>query len=128
MSRVAFVGLGHMGAPMAKNLLRAGFPLQVFDLNLDAVNELMHHEQTKLILATGGGAMVHAAYSSGKPAIGVGAAGKPATWRSSDYSSRAFCPTCGSSPGWTWPPRWWWYWPTKAAPPGWRTAAWPWAI
>ena len=26
------------------------------------------------------------------------------------------------------PPRWWWYWPTKAAPPGWRTAAWPWAI
>ena len=40
MSRVAFVGLGHMGAPMAKNLLRAGFPLQVFDLNLDAVNEL----------------------------------------------------------------------------------------
>ena len=29
----------------------------------------------------------------------TGAAGKPATWRSSDYSSRAFCPTCGSSLG-----------------------------
>lgn len=45
---------------------------------MDAVNELMHHEQTKLILATGGGAMVHAAYSSGKPAIGVGAGNGPA--------------------------------------------------
>lgn len=44
----------------------------------DAVSELMHHPQTKLILATGGGAMVHAAYSSGKPAIGVGAGNGPA--------------------------------------------------
>ncbi len=45
---------------------------------MDAVNELMHHEETKLILATGGGEMVHAAYSSGKPAIGVGAGNGPA--------------------------------------------------
>lgn len=29
----------------------------------------------------------------------TGAGGAPATWRSSDYSSRAFCPTCGSSLG-----------------------------
>lgn len=45
---------------------------------MDAVQELMHHEYTRLILATGGGAMVHAAYSSGKPAIGVGAGNGPA--------------------------------------------------
>ncbi len=45
---------------------------------MDAVNELMHHKYTRLILATGGGAMVHAAYSSGKPAIGVGAGNGPA--------------------------------------------------
>lgn len=45
---------------------------------MDAVNELMHHKHTRLILATGGGAMVHAAYSSGKPAIGVGAGNGPA--------------------------------------------------
>ncbi len=45
---------------------------------MDAVNELMHHTHTRLILATGGGAMVHAAYSSGKPAIGVGAGNGPA--------------------------------------------------
>jgi hypothetical protein len=29
----------------------------------------------------------------------TGAGGKPSTWRSSDYSSRAFCPVCGSSIG-----------------------------
>ena len=40
---------------------------------MDAVEELMKHRQVRLILATGGGAMVRAAYSSGTPAIGVGA-------------------------------------------------------
>lgn len=45
---------------------------------MDAVNELMHHRHTRLILATGGAAMVKAAYSSGKPAIGVGAGNGPA--------------------------------------------------
>lgn len=45
---------------------------------MDAVQELMRHKHTRLILATGGGAMVHAAYSSGKPAIGVGAGNGPA--------------------------------------------------
>lgn len=45
---------------------------------MDAVHELMHHKVTRLILATGGSAMVRAAYSSGKPAIGVGAGNGPA--------------------------------------------------
>ena len=40
--------------------------------------ELMGAAETKLILATGGPAMVKAAYSSGKPAIGVGAGNGPA--------------------------------------------------
>ena len=40
--------------------------------------ELMAAPQVKLILATGGPAMVRAAYSSGKPAIGVGAGNGPA--------------------------------------------------
>ena len=39
--------------------------------------ELMEAEQVRLILATGGPAMVKAAYSSGKPAIGVGAGNGP---------------------------------------------------
>ena len=40
--------------------------------------ELMHAPQVRLILATGGPGMVKAAYSSGKPAIGVGAGNGPA--------------------------------------------------
>jgi len=38
---------------------------------------LMHHKDIDMILATGGSAMVRAAYSSGKPAIGVGAGNTP---------------------------------------------------
>ena len=45
---------------------------------LEATNTLMRHDFTRLILATGGGAMVKAAYSSGTPAIGVGAGNGPA--------------------------------------------------
>ncbi len=37
MSRIAFIGLGNMGAPMAANLLKAGHALNVFDLNAAAV-------------------------------------------------------------------------------------------
>lgn len=40
--------------------------------------QLMAHPDINLILATGGPGMVHAAYSSGKPAIGVGAGNTPA--------------------------------------------------
>jgi 2-hydroxy-3-oxopropionate reductase len=38
---VGFVGLGIMGKPMAKNLLKAGFPLVVFDLSKGPVEELV---------------------------------------------------------------------------------------
>lgn len=40
-------------------------------------NQLMTHDSINLILATGGPGMVKAAYSSGKPAIGVGAGNTP---------------------------------------------------
>ena len=45
---------------------------------IEATNTLMRHDITRLILATGGAAMVKAAYSSGTPAIGVGAGNGPA--------------------------------------------------
>lgn len=45
---------------------------------MDATKELMSNDNTSLILATGGGAMVKSAYSSGTPAIGVGAGNGPA--------------------------------------------------
>ncbi|MBX9712697.1 MAG: 3-hydroxyisobutyrate dehydrogenase [Pseudomonadaceae bacterium] len=37
---MAFIGLGHMGLPMARNLLNAGHTLSVFDLVASTVNEL----------------------------------------------------------------------------------------
>ncbi|MGO1072899.1 3-hydroxyisobutyrate dehydrogenase [Lysobacter sp. CA199] len=37
MSRIAFIGLGNMGGPMAANLLKAGHALSVFDLSAPAV-------------------------------------------------------------------------------------------
>lgn len=46
--------------------------------SIQGTNELMKHKDTKLILATGGEAMVRAAYSSGTPAIGVGPGNGPA--------------------------------------------------
>jgi 3-hydroxyisobutyrate dehydrogenase len=41
MTRVAFIGLGNMGAPMAQNLLKAGFKLSVFDLVAESVAQLV---------------------------------------------------------------------------------------
>ena len=51
--------------------------------SMEGCRELMSGEETRLILATGGPAMVRAAYSSGKPAIGVGAGNGPAYIHSS---------------------------------------------
>lgn len=45
---------------------------------LEATHELMRHRETGVILATGGPGLVHAAYSSGKPAFGVGPGNVPA--------------------------------------------------
>ncbi|GGL00798.1 aldehyde-alcohol dehydrogenase [Planomonospora parontospora subsp. parontospora] len=46
--------------------------------SLEATSALMHHEGVSTILATGGNGMVRAAYSAGKPALGVGAGNVPA--------------------------------------------------
>ena len=46
--------------------------------SMDATSALMNHPGVATILATGGNAMVKAAYSCGKPALGVGAGNVPA--------------------------------------------------
>ncbi len=46
--------------------------------SMAGTQELMAAQEVKLLLATGGPGMVKAAYSSGKPAIGVGAGNGPA--------------------------------------------------
>ncbi len=40
MSRIAFIGLGNMGGPMAANLVRAGHAVVGFDLNDAALEAL----------------------------------------------------------------------------------------
>jgi len=73
---------------------RAGAPphsIQCLALpTLEASQELMSHRDTDLILATGGTAMVKAAYSSGKPAYGVGPGNVPVyIHRSADVEQAA---------------------------------------
>lgn len=62
--------------------LKAGLPDGAISCisipTIEATNELMRHKYTNMILATGGPGMVKAAYSSGTPAIGVGAGNGPA--------------------------------------------------
>ena len=59
----------------------AGAPEDVIqcleDPSLEATNEIMRHRRTGIILSTGGLGIVRAAYSSGKPALGVGPGNVP---------------------------------------------------
>ncbi|WP_392558885.1 sulfolactaldehyde 3-reductase [Orbus mooreae] len=41
MANIAFIGLGQMGSPMAKNLIKKGNKLTVYDINSEAVKELV---------------------------------------------------------------------------------------
>jgi 2-hydroxy-3-oxopropionate reductase len=41
MKKIGFIGLGIMGKPMAKNLLKAGYSLVVYDTNPEAVKEIL---------------------------------------------------------------------------------------
>jgi acetaldehyde dehydrogenase (acetylating) len=58
-------------------------------VTMGATNELMKHPDTALILATGGSGLVKAAYSSGKPALGVGPGNVPAFVERSANLSKA---------------------------------------
>jgi len=66
---------------MYQAAVAAGAPediIQCIDTaTLEGTTALMRHERTGVILATGGASMVRAAYSSGKPAFGVGPGNVP---------------------------------------------------
>lgn len=66
---------------LMKAAVEAGCPPGLFatleEATLGMSKALMNHPNVNLILATGGPGMVKAAYSSGKPAIGVGAGNTP---------------------------------------------------
>lgn len=61
--------------------IKAGAPQHciqwITEPSLQATTELIHHAGVALILATGGAGLVKAAYSAGKPALGVGAGNVP---------------------------------------------------
>jgi len=66
---------------MSKVAVAAGAPEGLIhcmsEISLPGTDELLSHRYTALILATGGGAMVKAAHSKGKPAYGVGPGNVP---------------------------------------------------
>ena len=66
---------------MTKAALKAGAPEGLIGcltgVTQQATKELMTHKDISLILATGGAGLVRAAYSSGKPAYGVGPGNVP---------------------------------------------------
>ena len=66
---------------MASAAERAGAPKNLVQclntVTLSGTDELMKHRRTSVVLATGGPAMVKAAYSSGKPTLAVGAGNVP---------------------------------------------------
>ncbi|MBT2830146.1 bifunctional acetaldehyde-CoA/alcohol dehydrogenase [Staphylococcus coagulans] len=62
--------------------IRAGAPEHCIQWiehpSVEATKQLMNHESIALVLATGGSGMVKSAYSTGKPALGVGPGNVPA--------------------------------------------------
>ncbi|MDC7233187.1 MAG: bifunctional acetaldehyde-CoA/alcohol dehydrogenase [Spirochaetales bacterium] len=62
--------------------VKAGAPEDIIgwvaEPSMELSQHLLAHEDINMILATGGPGMVKAAYSSGKPAVGVGAGNTPA--------------------------------------------------
>ncbi|WP_053361609.1 bifunctional acetaldehyde-CoA/alcohol dehydrogenase [Bacillus sp. FJAT-27251] len=78
---------------MQEAAVKAGAPkncIQWVEIpSLEASQALMRHPLTSLILATGGTGMVKAAYSSGKPALGVGPGNVPCYFEKSADIKRA---------------------------------------
>ena len=67
---------------MCEAAMAAGAPEGIISCvtmpSMGSTNELMKCKEVSIIIATGGPGMVKAAYSAGKPAIGVGAGNSPA--------------------------------------------------
>src|ERR1039457_6631912 len=68
-------------AILYKAAIEAGAPEDIIqcvdNATIEGTNALMHHDRTSVILSTGGSGIVKAAYSSGKPAFGVGPGNVP---------------------------------------------------
>src|SRR5260370_34651128 len=73
--------------------VKAGLPADAIGCmttaTIEGTEALMKHKQTAVILATGGIGLVRAAYSSGKPAVGVGPGNVPVFVERSAYGAQA---------------------------------------
>ena len=90
---------------VAEAAYRAGAPRGLFgcmtEVTLAGTDALLEDPNTDVILATGGAAMVKAAYSKGKPAYGVGSGNVPAyVDRSADVEKAAADIITGASFDW----------------------------
>ena len=90
---------------VAEAAYQAGAPEHLFgcmtQVSLEGTNALLEHPETDVILATGGSAMVKAAYSKGKPAYGVGSGNVPVyVDRSADIGKAAADLLYGTSFDW----------------------------
>ncbi|MEM7305973.1 MAG: aldehyde dehydrogenase family protein, partial [Planctomycetota bacterium] len=86
--------IGETAEVLRRAIERAGGPpdlvLSLSNPTLDSTGALMRHKKTAMILATGGPGLVHAAYSAGKPAYGVGPGNVPVyVDRSADVAEAA---------------------------------------
>ena len=59
LHRIGFIGLGTMGGPMARNLLKAGFALCVFDIEPKAAQALVSAGATAATSAADAARMVY---------------------------------------------------------------------
>ncbi len=87
---------------VAEAAVEAGAPegiVQVLQtVHMAATNELMRHPKVSMILATGGSAMVKAAYQSGTPALGVGPGNVPVfVERTADIPKAVSCIIAGKT-------------------------------
>jgi acetaldehyde dehydrogenase (acetylating) len=73
--------IGETARVMRDAAVKLGLPAEAIycikNPTIEGTQELMQHKQTAVILATGGIGLVRAAYSSGKPAFGVGPGNVP---------------------------------------------------
>ena len=73
--------IGESAEVMRRAIERAGGPADLVvalaNPTIESTSALMKHKKTAIILATGGSGLVRAAYSSGKPAYGVGPGNVP---------------------------------------------------
>ena len=55
IKKVGFIGLGKMGTPIAKNILKAGYELTVYNRTADKLKPLLAEGATVSRLASGSG-------------------------------------------------------------------------